>query len=85
VGTSICVFFTRILTGARQGVGAAEKDPTMRFTRFPRVEQPTQPSARRVAAAKKVFEKSHAGAIRFSIRRIEARSIIVSEVCTRYS
>jgi putative transposase len=35
--------------------------------------------------AKRVFEKSHAGAIRFSIRRIEARSIIVSEVCTRYS
>ena len=34
---------------------------------------------------KRVFEKSHAGAIRFSIRRIEARSIIVSEVCTRYS
>jgi hypothetical protein len=26
-----------------QGVGAAEKDPTMRFTRFPPVEQPTQP------------------------------------------
>jgi pimeloyl-ACP methyl ester carboxylesterase len=36
-------------------------------------------------AAERVFEKSHAGAIRFSIRRIEARSIIVSEVCTRYS
>ena len=35
--------------------------------------------------AERVFEKSHAGAIRFSIRRIEARSIIVSEVCTRYS
>ena len=35
--------------------------------------------------AKRVFEKSHAWAIRFSIRRIEARSIIVSEVCTRYS
>jgi hypothetical protein len=34
---------------------------------------------------KRVFEKSHAGAIRFSIRLIEARSIIVSEVCTRYS
>ena len=33
----------------------------------------------------RVFEKSHAGTIRFSIRRIEARSIIVSEVCTRYS
>ena len=33
----------------------------------------------------RVFEKSHAEAIRFSIRRIEARSIIVSEVCTRYS
>jgi hypothetical protein len=33
----------------------------------------------------RVFEKSHTGAIRFSIRRIEARSIIVSEVCTRYS
>jgi hypothetical protein len=27
---------------------------------------------------KRVFEKSHAEAIRFSIRRIEARSIIVS-------
>jgi hypothetical protein len=36
-------------------------------------------------ASKRVFEKSHAGAILFSIRRIEARSIIVSEVCTRYS
>jgi hypothetical protein len=35
--------------------------------------------------AKRVFEKSHTGAIRFSIRRIAARSIIVSEVCTRYS
>jgi TIR domain/NB-ARC domain len=35
--------------------------------------------------AKRVFEKSHAGAILFSIRRIEARSIIVSEVCPRYS
>jgi hypothetical protein len=35
--------------------------------------------------SKRVFEKYHAGAIRFSIRRIEARSIIVSEVCTRYS
>jgi CheY-like chemotaxis protein len=34
---------------------------------------------------KRVFEKSHTGAIRFSIRRIAARSIIVSEVCTRYS
>jgi hypothetical protein len=30
--------------------------------------------------SKRVFEKSHAEAIRFSIRRIEARSIIVSEV-----
>ena len=35
--------------------------------------------------AKRVFEKSHTGAIRFRIRRIEVRSIIVSEVCTRYS
>jgi hypothetical protein len=35
--------------------------------------------------AERVFEKSHTGAIRFSIRRIAARSIIVSEVCTRYS
>jgi hypothetical protein len=35
--------------------------------------------------AKRVFEKSHAGAIRLSIRRIAARSIIASEVCTRYS
>src|SRR6202035_920758 len=34
---------------------------------------------------KRVFEKSHTGAIRFSIRRIEARSIIDSEVSTRYS
>jgi hypothetical protein len=34
---------------------------------------------------KRVFEKSHAATIRFSIRRIDARSIIVSEVCTRYS
>ena len=34
---------------------------------------------------KRVFEKFHARAIRFSIRRIAARSIIVSEVCTRYS
>jgi hypothetical protein len=42
-------------------------------------------SAMRTIAAKRVFEKSHAGAILFSIRRIEARSIIVSEVCTRYS
>jgi hypothetical protein len=39
----------------------------------------------RTRPAERVFEKSHAGAIRFSIRRIEARSIIVSEVCTRYS
>src|SRR6266436_5830944 len=35
--------------------------------------------------SKRVFEKSHAGAIRLSIRRIAARSIIVSEVWTRYS
>jgi DNA-binding transcriptional regulator YiaG len=28
----------------------------MRFTRFPRVEQPTQPSARRVAAAKRAVQ-----------------------------
>ena len=35
--------------------------------------------------SKRVFEKSHTGAIRFSIKRIEARSIIVSEVCSRYS
>src|SRR5208282_2941408 len=35
--------------------------------------------------AKRVFEKSHIGAIRLSMRRIAARSIIVSEVCTRYS
>jgi transcriptional regulator with XRE-family HTH domain len=34
---------------------------------------------------KRVFEKSHTGTIRFSIRRIAARSIIVSEVCSRYS
>ena len=33
----------------------------------------------------RVFEKSHAGAIRLSIRRIAARSIIVSEVCIQYS
>jgi hypothetical protein len=38
-----------------------------------------------VVTTERVFEKSHAGAIRFRIRRIEARSIIVSEVCTRYS
>jgi putative SOS response-associated peptidase YedK len=37
------------------------------------------------ARAERVFEKSHTGAIRFSIRRIAASSIIVSEVCTRYS
>ena len=42
-------------------------------------------SAVQTGVYKRVFEKSHAGAIRFSIRRIEARSIIVSEVCTRYS
>jgi DNA end-binding protein Ku len=36
-------------------------------------------------APERMFEKSHTGAIRFSIRRIAARSIIVSEVCTRYS
>jgi hypothetical protein len=34
---------------------------------------------------KRVFESLIRGAIRFSIRRIVARSIIVSEVCTRYS
>ena len=38
-----------------------------------------------VHQTQRVFEKSHAGAILFSIRRIEARSIIVSEVCVRYS
>jgi hypothetical protein len=35
--------------------------------------------------AQRVFEKSHAGTIRLSVRRIAARSIIASEVCTRYS
>ena len=39
-----------------KGLGAAEKDPTMRFTRFPRVEQPSPPSARRVAAAKRAVQ-----------------------------
>jgi hypothetical protein len=39
----------------------------------------------RGAIPKRVFEKSQTGAIRFSIRQIAARSIIVSEVCTRYS
>jgi hypothetical protein len=34
---------------------------------------------------RRVFEKSHTGAIRLSVRRIDARSIIASEVCTRYS
>jgi hypothetical protein len=33
-------------------------------------------------AIQRVFEKSHAEAIRLIIRRIAARSIIVSEVCT---
>jgi hypothetical protein len=40
----------------RQGVGATEKDPIMRFTRFPRGEQPSPPSARRVAAAKRAVQ-----------------------------
>ena len=38
-----------------------------------------------ICGSERLFEKSHTGAIRFSIRRIGARSIIVSEVCTRYS
>jgi hypothetical protein len=47
--------------------------------------KPLAIACERILRFKRVFEKSHAGAIRFSIGRIEARSIIISEVCTRYS
>jgi hypothetical protein len=50
-----------------------------------RIWTPGLSSTRCTNGLKRVFEKSHTGTIRFSIRRIAARLIIVSEVCTRYS
>jgi hypothetical protein len=39
----------------------------------------------RSARFQKAFEKFYAGAIRFSMSRVAARSMSVSDVCTLYS
>jgi hypothetical protein len=83
-----------ILSGRRNEVAAPRRQrgrfklPLLADQNSPsRATVPCRPSCSRASEmlSKRVFEKSHAEAIRFSIRRIEARSIIVSEVCTRYS